>query len=132
MNYFGASINQSPTIAEKAGAAISVGEFLAVKYDENGFVVVCSEEGEMSVGILLPETAKEIEAGDDVTIQIKDIGMGKSGAKIKKGEELTTDSKGRLIPAQSGHFVLGYAAGACQGEDELVRIDIRKSGYKEA
>lgn len=130
MNYFGASINQSPTVAEKAGEAISNGEFLSVKYNEDGNVVICNAEGDMAAGILLPETSKTINIGDDVTVQIKDIGLGMSGSKINKGEELTSDSKGRLISASSGNFVLGYAVSSSEKEDELIRIDIRKSGWK--
>lgn len=130
MNYFGVSINQSPTAAEKAGADISGGEFLAVKYNDDGNVVICDAEGDTAVGILLPETSETVNAGDDVTIQIKDIGMGMSGAEIKKGCELTADSKGRLIPAKSGNFVLGYAVSSAEKENELVRIDIRKCGCK--
>lgn len=130
MNYFGASINQSPTIAEKAGATILIGEFLAVKYDNNGNVVICDTEGEKGIGILLSETPKEIPINDDVTIQIKDIGIGMSGAKIVKGDELMTDTKGRLIPAASGKFILGYAMESAEGENQNIQIDIRKSGYK--
>lgn len=130
MNYFGVSINQSPTIAEQAGAAILVGEFLVVKYDNDGKVIVCDTEGEKAVGILVPETSKEIQINDDVTIQIKDIGMGMSGAKIVKGDELMVDNKGRLIPATSGKFILGYAMSSAEGENQHIQVDIRKSGYK--
>ena len=35
MSYIGDSINASPTIAERAGAAIPGGAGLAVKYDAN-------------------------------------------------------------------------------------------------
>lgn len=130
MNYFGVSINQSPAIAEKAGAAILVGEFLAVKYDNDGNIVISDTQGEKAVGIFLPETSKEIKKDEDVTIQIKDIGIGKAGGRISKGDELMVDNKGRLIPAISGKFILGYAMEA-EEENQLVQIDIRKSGYKD-
>ena len=39
MSYIGDSINASPTIAERAGAAIPGGAGLAVKYDANGCIV---------------------------------------------------------------------------------------------
>lgn len=130
MNYFGSSINRSSTIAEKSGADILCGEFLAVKYNANGNVILCDTKGDNAVGLLLPETTDSVNSGDDVTIQIKDIGMGISGTKINKGDELTVDDKGRLVPAESGNFVLGYAVSSAAEEDELIRVDIRKCGCK--
>jgi hypothetical protein len=130
MNYFGASINTSSVVAEVAGVAIENGAFCAVKYDENGAVVLCSTEGEMVVGILLPETTQKLSAGEDVTVQIKDIGYCKAGAEIKKGQEVMVDAKGRVIPATAGKFVIGYAMTSATAEDEIIEVDIRKCGYK--
>ena len=105
MNYFGASINTSSVVAETAGAIMENGAFCAVKYNENGDVVLCDTEGELTAGALLPETAEKINVGDDVTIQIKDIGFCKTGAEIKKGQEVMVDTKGRVIPATAGKFI---------------------------
>ena len=113
-----------------AGVAIENGAFCAVKYDENGAVVLCSTEGEMVVGILLPETTQKLSAGEDVTVQIKDIGYCKAGAEIKKGQEVMVDAKGRVIPATAGKFVIGYAMTSATAEDEIIEVDIRKCGYK--
>lgn len=130
MNYLGASINTSSVIAETAGAELENGAFCAVKYDENGAVVLCDTKGELTAGILLPETTQKISSGDDVTVQIKDIGLCKAGAEIKKGQEVMVDEKGRLIPATSGKFVIGYAMTSATAEDEIIEVDIRKCGYK--
>ena len=130
MNYFGASINTSSVVAEAAGAVIEKGAFCAVKYDENGNVVLCNTAGELIAGILLPETTEKIVDGEDVTIQIKDIGFCKSGAEIKKGQEVMTDTTGRVIPATAGKFVIGYAMGNAIAENEIIEVDIRKCGYK--
>lgn len=130
MNYLGASINTSSVIAEAAGAAIENGAFCAVKYDENGAVVLCDTAGELTAGILLPETTQKISSGEDVTIQIKDIGYCKAGAEIKKGQEVMTDAQGRVIPATSGKFVIGYAMTSATAENEIIEVDIRKCGYK--
>jgi len=130
MNYMGASINTSSVVAEIVGAELENGAFCAVKYDENGAVVLCSTEGEMVAGILLPETPEKISDGDDVTIQIKDIGYCKAGAEIKKGQEVMVDAKGRVIPATAGKFVIGYAMTSATAEDEIIEVDIRKCGYK--
>lgn len=130
MNYLGASINTSSVIAETAGAELENSAFCAVKYDENGAVVLCDTKGELTAGILLPETTQKISSGDDVTVQIKDIGLCKAGAEIKKGQEVMVDEKGRLIPATSGKFVIGYAMTSATAEDEIIEVDIRKCGYK--
>lgn len=130
MNYLGASINTSSVIAETAGAELGNGAFCAVKYDENGAVVLCDTEGELVAGILLPETTQKISSGEDVTIQIKDIGYCKAGAEIKKGQEVMTDVQGRVIPATSGKFVIGYAMTSATAENEIIEVDIRKCGYK--
>ena len=130
MNYLGASINTSSVIAEAAGAELENGAFCAVKYDENGNVVLCDTEGEIAAGILLPETTQKISVGEDVTVQIKDIGLCKSGAEIKKGQEVMVDTKGRVIPATAGKFVIGYAMTNATAENEIIEVDIRKCGYK--
>lgn len=130
MNYFGASINQSPTIAEQAGAVITNGKFLAVKYGTNGNVVLCDTVGELVLGVLLPEITESVAIGEGITIQIKDIGLVRTGAAIKKGQEVMTDEQGRVIPATTGKFILGYAMGETDAENGIVQVDIRKSGYK--
>ena len=65
-----------------------------------------------------------------MTVQIKDIGLCKSGAEIKKGQEVMTDTQGRVIPATAGKFVIGYAITAATAENEVIQVDIRKCGYK--
>ncbi len=130
MNYFGTSINTASVVAETAGAVIENGAFCAVKYDENGDVMLCDTAGELAVGVLLPETAEKINADDDVTMQIKDIGYCKAGAEIKKGQEVMVDTQGRVIPVTAGKFVMGYAMTNATAENEIIEVDIRKCGYK--
>lgn len=130
MNPMGASINQTPTIAEMAGAAILNGAFLAVKYDADGNVTLCDTEGELAAGILLPETPKETAKGEAVTVQMKDIGLAKAGAAIPKGAEVMTDNKGCIVSATTGKFVIGYAMSAATAAGDIIHIDIRKCGYK--
>ena len=130
MNYFGASINTSSVVAEIAGGEIKNGAFCAVKYDTNGNVVLCNTEGELAVGILLTETGENVSEKEGVTIQIKDIGLCKAGAAVKKGQEVMTDDKGRMIAATTGKFVIGYAMTAAEIEGDVIEVDIRKSGYK--
>lgn len=130
MNCFGVGINTSSVVAEIAGADIENAAFCAVKYDENGNVVLCDTEGEIVAGIVLPETTQKISAGENITIQIKDIGLCKTGAEIKKGQEVMVDAQGRVIPATAGKFVVGYAVTTASAENEVIQVDIRKCGYK--
>lgn len=130
MNYFGASINTASVIAETAGVEIKDGAFKAVKYDANGNVVLCTTEGELAAGILLPETTVTVSSGEDVTIQIKDIGLGVAGGAIEKGAELMVDTTGRLITATTGKFIVGYAMEKVGEVDTAFSVDVRKSGYK--
>lgn len=130
MNYFGASINTASVIAETAGVEIKDGAFKAVKYDANGNVVLCTTEGELAAGILLPETTVTVSSGEDVTIQIKDIGLGVAGGAIEKGAELMVDTTGRLITATTGKFIVGYAMEKVGEVNTAFSVDVRKSGYK--
>lgn len=128
MNYFGATINDSSTIAEKTGAELTDAMFCAVKYDANGDVVTCGA-GEVAIGVILPETPAKVAKGDDVTIQIRNIGYAKSGAAIVKGAMVASDATGKLITAVAGNFVVGIAMSAAAKADAVFSIDIRKCGY---
>lgn len=130
MHYFGASINQSAVVAEKAGAELKMGAFLAVKYDSDGNVIVCDTAGEQMVGVLLPETPDTVTAGTDTAVQIKDIGLVKTGGAVAKGAELTVDNKGRFVTAVAGDFVAGYAMSSAAAQDSMIYADIRKCGFK--
>ena len=130
MNYMGASINTSSVVAELAGGAITECTFCAVKYDTNGNVVLCNTAGVLVAGILLAETPENVSVGESVTVQIKDIGLCKAGAKVQKGQEVMTDAKGRVIPATAGKFIIGYAMTGAEAEGDIIEVDIRKSGYK--
>lgn len=132
MNYFGASVNQSPVIAERAGEAMKNGAFLAVKYDDDGSIILCNKAGETALGLLLPDTAEEISQGNELTVQIKDIGLAKAGGVFKKGAPLTTDAQGKLVEAAGGSFILGYALEQSFAEGQFVRVDITKSGFNTA
>lgn len=97
-NFNGSQINQSVTIAEQAGAAIDDVRNLILKYDENGDVVVATDGTEPIVGIAIIEAgyndisgaeSGKVAKGDQVDVQIKDIGYILAGGTIKKGEEVT-------------------------------------------
>lgn len=134
MNYIGSQINESPTIVEKAGANVEDGRCLLYKYDDNGQLVVAGA-GELVAGIGLVESgyndvtgveAGKVVAGDDLTVQIKDIGLVKAGGAIKKGAEVTSNAKGMAVEAASGNYVCGIAQDAATAEGDMIYIQIVK------
>lgn len=117
-NFNGVQINQSVTIVEKAGADVADIRNCIMKYDENGDVVVATDGTEALLGIALIEagyndiTGREsgkVVKGDDVDIQIKDMGVVVAGEAIKKGQEITAGADGLAAVATAGDFVLGVA-----------------------
>lgn len=125
--YNGSTINDSATIVGAANAAISGGEFLAAKFT-SGKIAKCSVSGESAMGIIIPGQ-DSIAEGDDVTVQIKDIGYWKCGAVINAGSELMTDANGCAIVATSGGFILAIALEAGVS-GQIIKVQIAKLGYK--
>ena len=118
MAYLGTSINESPVIAEVAGAVITDVRGKAVKYS-SGNVVLCSTAGEAVLGVGIMNNAENLQTGDQVDIQIKDIGVVRAGGTIAKGDELAVDATGCFVKATDGQdvFAIALAAGA---KDEYV------------
>lgn len=124
--YIGTSINNSATVVAQAGGEVK--EFLAAKFD-TGKVKACNTAGENALGLVIPGQ-EGIKAGDDVTVQIKDIGLWKTGAGVSAGAELTTDADGKAIAATSGDFILAVALEAAAAKDAVIQVQIVKAGYK--
>lgn len=129
MSYNGTPINSSPTIVGAAKAAITNGAFRAVKFS-SGEIAMCGVAGEASMGILMPETPASVAAGDDVSLQIKDIGLWMTGDAVAAGAELTTDANGKAITATSGAYILAQALEAAAAAGRVIRVQIIKAGYK--
>ncbi len=127
---FGTAINDSPTLCGVAAAEIADVRGKAVKFDENGKIVVASTAGEVVAGIAIPTAGDpegKIAAGDKVDFQIKECGMALAGDVIAAGEPLTTDANGMLKKAVAGNFVIGYAITSAVAGD-WVHLQIAK-GY---
>lgn len=133
-NYNGVQINQSVTIVVEAGAQIEDVRNRIMKFDDNGNVVLATAGTDIPVGIALIEagindiSGKEsgkVAAGDDVDIQIKDIGVVLAGATIKKGQEITAGTDGLAAPAAAGNYVLGYALANAEA-DQYLPVQIAK------
>lgn len=134
VNYIGSQINESPTIVEKAGANVADGRNLLYKYDDNGQLVLAGA-GELVAGIGLIESgyndvtgveAGKVVAGDDLTVQIKDIGLVKAGGAIKKGAEVAADENGKAVEAAEGNYVIGIAQDEAKADGDFIYIQITK------
>lgn len=132
-NFNGAQINQSVTIVEQAGTEISDIRNRIVTYDKEGKVVLATDGSTVLVGIALIESGMndisgvesgKVNIGDDVDIQIKDIGYILAGGDIAKGDEVTA-SNGLAVKAESGSYVVGIALSAV-AKDEYCRVQISK------
>ena len=66
----------------------------------------------------------KVTIGDDVDIQIKDIGYILAGGEIAKGNEVTA-SNGLAVKAESGNYVVGIALSTV-AKDDYCRVQIAK------
>lgn len=132
-NFNGLQINQSVTIVEQAGAAIEDARNRILAYDENGDVILAADGTVIPAGIAIIEAgvndisgaeSGKVSAGDDVDIQIKDIGYVLAGADITKGAEVMART-GLAIPATAGNYVVGIALAAA-AKDEYCRVQIAR------
>lgn len=132
-NFNGVQINQSVTIVEKAGAEIADVRNRIMSYDKDGNVVLAADGSAVLVGIALIESgindisgveSGKVNVGDDVDIQIKDIGYILAGGDIAKGDEVTASS-GLAVKAESGNYVVGVAMSAAE-KDDYCRVQITK------
>ncbi|MCU7380509.1 hypothetical protein OBO34_19540 [Clostridiales Family XIII bacterium ASD5510] len=98
-------INPSPTITGEAGAAIDDVRCKGVKYDDNGKIVLASTAGEAIIGVGIITNNAATAVGEDVDIQVKDIGAVLIGADVKAGAELAVDANGTFHTATASQFV---------------------------
>ena len=133
-NFNGTQINSSVTIVEKAGADIVDCRNRILKYDGDGNVALAAAGTDIPIGVALIEagyndiTGREsgkLTIGDDVDIQIKDIGYVLAGAEISKGSEITSGADGKAAVATSGDYVLGIALSKASA-DGYLRIQYNK------
>ena len=132
-NFNGVQINQSVTIVEQAGVEIPDVRNRIMTYDKDGNVVLAADGSAVLVGIALIESgvndisgaeSGKVNVGDDVDIQIKDIGYILAGGDIAKGDEVTASS-GLAVKAESSNYVVGIAHSAV-AKDEYCRVQITK------
>lgn len=132
-NFNGVQVNQSVTIVEQAGAAIEDVRNRIMAYDKDGNVVLAADGSTVLIGVALIEAgindisgveSGKVNVGDDVDIQIKDIGYILAGGEIAKGNEVTA-SNGLAVKAESGNYVVGIALSTV-AKDDYCRVQISK------
>jgi predicted ribosome-associated RNA-binding protein Tma20 len=126
--YFGTSINDSATIVLPAKDKIENAQGIALAIDDGQLVKPTA--GANVIGLSLFTNDDEIAAGDDVTVQIKDIGKWIAGGEIAIGDELTTDADGKAVKATAGNFITAVALTKATAAGDVVQVQIIKAGYK--
>lgn len=124
--YHGTGINDSATIVAKASADITEGAFLAAVLTKDG--VAAATAGAAAIGIMIPETESP-KQGEDVHIQVKDIGLAKVGAAVNAGDLLASDADGKLVKAEKGSFALAVALETATAANQITSVQICKAGY---
>lgn len=126
--YFGTSINESPTIVLEAGAEIKNAQGIALAITDGKAALPAA--GANVIGLSLFTNDETIAAGDDVDIQVKDIGKWIAGEAIAVGDELATDAAGKAVKATSGAFIVAVALSAADEAGTVVQVQLIKAGYK--
>lgn len=127
--YISTGINDTQTIVGKAGIPLINAAFLAVKFDVAGNIVPAGA-GENAIGLLIASTPEFVGAGEDVTVQIKDIGLWVTGDAVSAGAELTPDVLGKAVTATEGAFILAIALESAAAAGTVIKIQVIKAGYK--
>lgn len=127
MSYYGTTINDSAVIVVKAGEEILAPAFLAVGAD--GKVATA---GKNAIGIVLPGCDDKAAVGDDLDVQIKDIGAWTAGAAVAYGDELAVGADGKAVKATEKSFIVGIALEEATKAGQRIAVQIVKAGYKPA
>lgn len=135
----GTSLNSSQALTGIAAADILSGAGKAVKYNDDGQIVLCGAAGEAALGILILQTAETVKAGESVTIQTSGKGKAVAGGEIKAGDLLAVDAKGALVKAEAGNHVVGQAiidkaasTSAAWSSGAIFGVEILKGGQLNA
>ena len=117
-DYFGTSINESPTIVLEAGKDIEGAQGIALAI-KNGKAEKPTA-GANVIGLSLFTNDEKVKAGDDVDIQVKDIGKWIAGEAVA----------GKAVKAAAGNFITAVALSAATEAGSVVKVQLIKAGYK--
>lgn len=130
VTYFGTSINESPTIILEAGAKLENVQGIALAI--NSGKLAKPTAGANVIGLSLFTNDETANAGDELTVQIKDIGKWIAGEKITVGDELAVNAEGKAVKAKDGNFIVAVALSAAEDAGTVLTVQIIKAGYKPA
>ena len=125
MAYTSTGINTSATIVGAAAAEIAGVAGKAVKFSA-GKLAVANAAGEVVIGIALLTNADVVAAGEDVDVQVKEIGKAVVGAEVAAGAELAAKADGTLVTATAGQFVVATALEAATAAGQIINVQITK------
>lgn len=126
MNYLATSINESPVIVGTANSAIEDVRGHAVKFNATGNVVLCGAgDTPLGIGIMTMGDEGAVAAGEEFTIQHKDIGYVCAGAAFVAGANLSTDANGAFITTASSAPVVAIALEAAGAAGQYVPAILR-------
>ncbi len=126
MAYVSTVINESPVFALTAAVDFEAGA-VAVTLTDDGAAIAAA--GEAAVGIVLPSESG-VEAGDIITVQVKDICRWTAGGAFSAGELLSSDANGAAVAASSGDYILARALEAASEAGAMAQVQIIHAGYK--
>ncbi len=121
-SYEYAGINTSATVTFPAGADMADIGATAVALAEGGLFK--PDAGAEVLGVVPVSEDESYKKGDDITVQVKDIGIWKAGAELERGMLLAADSDGLCQEASSGQWVLARALTAASAKGDLIRVQI--------
>lgn len=127
--FISTAINDTPTIVGKAGIPMQNAAFHAAKFDAQGNIVPAAA-GDNAIGLFIATTPDTVAAGDDVTVQIKDIGLWVTGAAVLAGAEVASNAGGQAITAAANAFIVGIALETAAAPGAVIKVQIVKAGYK--
>lgn len=127
-DYFGTSINESPTIVLPASEDMKGARGIALVIKDGGLAK--PKAGDVTIGLSLMTGEDEVTKGEDVTVQVKDIGKWIAGGTIAVGDLLTADAEGKAVKATTaGQFIMAQALTGTEKKGTLIKVQIIKAGY---
>ena len=124
--YTGTQINNSATLAFPAAEDIADVRCKAVVLTADG-VKPAVDATAPFLGIAIITNDFPIKKGQDVHVQIKDVGLMEVGEAVAAGDAITADANGYAKPAAEGDFVLGMAT---QNGEVGDRVFLQINKYK--
>lgn len=119
-------INSSATVTFPAGEDMTdIGATAVVLAGEG---LSKPDAGAEVLGVVLVSEDESYKKGDDITIQVKDIGIWKAGAEFPAGALLASDAEGLCQEASSGQWVLARALTAASAKGDIIRVQIIHAG----